>query len=139
MLKCYSENSYDYLYDIISNFVNWADSPLDKYKEILSSLISKDDNLSQDPSAIVPNIRILTTEGTVDIYFYSNAFDRNIPDAHSIYFGGPHRGESCLIFAVDGDYIDLINFDLHSAAEVIDNVIPQFTNHIWNAVCSKEE
>ncbi len=130
---------YDYICGIVERFVFLFESPLEKAKSRLSKLIKNDDNLSQDPSSKVPNIRILTTKGDIDIYFLADDSDKNLPDAHPINQNPkPNKGESCLIFAVNGIYRDYIHFDLNWYSYVIDHVVPQFTNCIFNVICSKE-
>ena len=93
-----SVEDYYYIYGIVERFVllfdelsyveNLTPTRLaeikDKAKERLSALISEDDNLSQNTLSKDFNIRILTTKGNVDIYFYSNAFGWNIPDVDLI-------------------------------------------------------
>lgn len=130
-IDSYNDDTYDYICEILGDFLNIMESD----RKRLTKWIQKDNNLSQDPTATVPNVRLLTTEGTVDLYFYDDASDQDIPDAPSFYlFSESKEKQSCLLFAVNGDYHCFIPFNLHSAAEVIETVIPEFSLRIYNAL-----
>lgn len=167
MLKCYGEEAFDYIHTVVERFIllfedlacvvedlvfvdestpillEWikdeAKESLDEAKESLSALVNQDDNLSQDPSSEVPNIRILTTKGDIDIYFFVDASDENIPYAQVVDFDPkPKKGYSCLLFSVNGVYIDYYHFDLHCYSHVIEDVAPQFSIMIYNAIYSEK-
>ena len=122
-----SVEDYYYIYGIVERFVllfdelsyveNLTPTRLaeikDKAKERLSALISEDDNLSQNTLSKDFNIRILTTKGNVDIYFYSNAFGWNIPDVDLIdtLYSKTEREKSCILVEVNSVYYSHYNFD----------------------------
>lgn len=130
-IDSYNNDTYDYICEILGTFLNIMEND----RKRLTKWIQKDNNLSQDPTATVPNVRLLTTKGTVDLYFYDDASDQDIPDAPSFYlYHESKEKESCLLFAVNGDYYCFIPFNIHSAADVIETVIPEFSLRIYNAL-----
>lgn len=65
MLIC-KEYQRGQIYDYLEMFIAILDeSDVDSK---LTEWVNSDDNLSQDPTSDVPNFRILTDEGTVDVY-----------------------------------------------------------------------
>lgn len=139
-IDSYNDDTYDYICSIVSAFLSTAEtfvSKMESVRRTLTKWIQKDDNLSQNPKVTVPNVRLLTTKGTVDLYFYADASDPDIPDAPSFYLYREYYNkdiESCLLFAVDGEFCCNIPFDPHSVAEVIEAVIPDFSLRIYNAL-----
>lgn len=73
-IDSYNDDTYDYICKILCNFLIIMESN----RKRLTKWIQKDNNLSQDPTATVPNVRLLTTEGTVDLYFYDDASDQDM-------------------------------------------------------------
>lgn len=140
MFDCFVEDEYDYIYSIVEGFVNIVSDSPDEINDSLDKRIISDVNLSKSNTLLVPNIRIHTTKGNVDMYYFANAFDRNIPDAEpiDIFHLKPRRGECCIIFAVNGVYTSYIYFDLYWTAHVIETVIPQISNYVFNTIKSME-
>ena len=133
------ETAFDYIHGVVEWFINLFDAPLMTAEAKLSAWINRDEHLSQDPLATVPNIRILTTKGYVDIYFFADASDKNIPYSKTVDFDPkPEIGDSCLFFSVNGIYIDFYIFDQSWTAHVIEHVAPQFSSMILNALYSEE-
>lgn len=66
MLMC-EEPKRDRIYAYLEMFINILSEP--DVDNQLTEWVNSDDNLSQDPTSDVPNFRILTDEGTVDVYY----------------------------------------------------------------------
>lgn len=82
----YESSTRDQIYAYLETFINiLGGSNVD---DKLTEWVNSDDNLSQDPTADVPNFRILTDVGTVDVYYRQDEEDK----------------EYYLDFEVDGEY-----------------------------------
>lgn len=136
------EDGYDYIHRIVECFFYTFDSPEERkvWKARIEKWCQDDENLSLVPAAEVPNIRILTTKGYVDLYYFANAFDRNIPNIPSIELvhPEPRRGESCLVLAVNGVYVAYRNIDMTDDTHIIETIIPGFSNYVCGLLCSEE-
>jgi hypothetical protein len=69
----YESSSKEQVYDYLETFINILDGSNIDTK--LIEWVSSDDNLSQDPTADVPNFRILTDVCTVDVYYRQDDAD----------------------------------------------------------------
>lgn len=150
-----SVEDYYYIYGIVERFVllfdelsyveNLIPTRLaeikDKAKERLSALISEDDNLSQNTLSKDFNIRILTTKGNVDIYFYSNAFGWNIPDVDLIdtLYSKTEREKSCMLVEVNSVYYSHYNFDYQWMTHLIETIVPSICRTVCGAICSMDK
>lgn len=150
-----SVEDYYYIYGIVERFVllfdelsyveNLIPTRLaeikDKAKERLSALISEDDNLSQNTLSKDFNIRILTTKGNVDIYFYSNAFGWNIPDVDLIdtLYSKTEREKSCILVEVNSVYYSHYNFDYQWMTHLIETIVPSICRTVCGAICSMDK
>lgn len=150
-----SVEDYYYIYGIVERFVLLFDelsyveniTPTrlaeikDKAKERLSALISEDDNLSQNTLSKDFNIRILTTKGNVDIYFYSNAFGWNIPDVDLIdtLYSKTEREKSCMLVEVNSVYYSHYNFDYQWMTHLIETIVPSICRTVCGAICSMDK
>lgn len=88
----YKNSSREQVYDYIETFINIL-SGSDVDTELIK-WVNSDDNLSQDPTADVPNFRILTDVGTVDIYYNQDEDDEEYYLDFSID-GDPYSGFGC--------------------------------------------
>lgn len=136
------EDGYDYIHCIVEWFVRTFDWPgtLKVWKAKMEKWCQDDENLSFVPATEIPNIRILTTKGYVDLYYFANAFDRNISNIPSIELvhPEPRRGESCLVLAVNGVYVAYRNIDMTDDTHIIETIIPGFSNYVCGLLCSEE-
>lgn len=70
----YESSTRDQIYAYLETFINiLGGSNVDNK---LTEWINSDENLSQDPTADVPNFRILTDVGTVDVYYRQDEEDK---------------------------------------------------------------
>ena len=88
----YKTSSREQVYDYLETFINIL-SGSDVDTELIK-WVSSDDNLSQDPTADVPNFRILTDVGTVDVYYRQDDDDEEYYLDFSID-GDPYSGVGC--------------------------------------------
>lgn len=91
MLMC-KGSVRDQVYEYLETFINiLGGSNID---DKLIEWVNSDENLSQDPTTEVPNFRILTDVGTVDIYYRQDGEDREYYLDFEID-GEPYSGFGC--------------------------------------------
>lgn len=91
MLMCAS-SVRDRVYGYLETFINiLGGSNVD---DKLTEWVNSDENLSQDPTADVPNFRILTDVGTVDVYYRQDEDDNEYYLDFEID-GEPYSGFGC--------------------------------------------
>ncbi len=134
---------HDDIYGIVEHFMGHFDIPSigNDSLESLEYWVIKSKYLSQDPTVTVPNVRFLTTAGIVDLYFYFDAFDMRIPDVESINLINPppEEGDSCVVFALNGEYQNYLYYNAHWYSSIIDTCAPAVANSIYCAIYSAEE